>query len=161
MGYLVTRDALEIKMTLKQESICDYFCLQMMQSISKWSFPHIEMWVLHWDRHFNKSQSHHQQAQSKLFRKRAYLSPSKLVAIFPFLTIQTSSQISQSFCKCEKQWKCQMLCIRKGAMVDKECGKLSTSCHNLLSHLTLPDSFLYKEINSWTENYRDLARGLV
>lgn len=135
MGYLVTRDALKIKMTLKQESICDYFCLQMMQSISKWSFPHIEMWVLHWDRHFNKSQSHHQQAQSKLFRKRAYLSPSKLVAVFPFLTIQTSSHTSQSFCKCEKQWKWQMVCIRKGATVDKECGKLFPPHVTIFSHI--------------------------
>ena len=135
MGYLVTRDVLEIKMTLKQESICDYFCLQVMRSISKWSFPHIEN--VPWDRHFNKSQSHHQQAQSKLFRKRAYLSPSKLVAFFPFLTIQTSSQISLSFCKCEKQWKWQMGCIRKGAMLDKEYGKLFPPHVTIFSHIWL------------------------
>lgn len=52
-----------------------------------------------------------------------------------------------------------MRCVQMEASEGKKLGRLFHLTYKLLSQLILHNSFLHKEMNSLTENYRNLGQG--
>lgn len=148
-------------MTLKQESICDYFCLQMMQSISKWSFPHIKWGLaLGADISINHKATTSRHKANCLEKGLIYLHQSWLPS-FLFWPSNKFSDITVILQMWENNEN------GRWAVSEREpCWiKNMENYFHLMSQSSLTSDsswlFLHKEINSWTENHRELARGLV